>query len=85
MKHMRFGEKFVRLIEDSHQNISTRFILNDLTPEIWLSFSFQQGDPISILLYLIYKEPLLVYLGLKLKGLKISNFKETDKDYCDDI
>ncbi len=38
-----------------------------------------------MLLYLIYVEPLLVYLGLKLKGLKISNFKETDNDYCDDI
>ena len=38
-----------------------------------------------MLLNLIYVEPLLVYLGLKLKGLKISNFTETNKDYCDDI
>ena len=59
--------------------------MNGLTPEILLSFSFRQGDPISMLLYLIYVEPLLVYLGLQLRGLKISNFTETDNDYCDDI
>ena len=85
MKHMNFGEKFIRLIEDCHRNITTRFVLNVLTSEIFLSFSFRQGDPISMLLYLIYVEPLLVYLGLNIHGLKISNFKEIDDDFCDDI
>ena len=40
---------------------------------------------IHIRIYLIYVEPLLVYLGLMLQGLKISSFTEIDNDFCDDI
>ena len=82
---MNFGEKFIRLIKDSHHNITTRFILNGLTEAILLTFSFRQGDAISMLLYLIYIEPLLVKLGNLLKGLKIGDFNEIDNDYCDDV
>ena len=85
MKRMNFGDKFIRLIKDSHQDISTRFILNGLTKAILLTFSFRQGDAISMLLYLIYIEPLLVKLGKELKGFKMPDFTEVDNDYCDDV
>lgn len=61
------------------------FILNGLTEAIKLTFSFRQGDPISMILYLIYIEPLLVMLGKNLQGLQFPNFREIDDDYCDDI
>ena len=48
-------------------------------------FSFRQGDPISMRLYLIHIEPLLVMLGRKLHGLRFPNFSEVDNDYCDDV
>ena len=82
---MNFGEKFIRIIIDSHTNITTRFILNGLTEAINLLFSFRQGDPISMMLYLIYIEPLLVMLGNKLQGLRFPHFQEIDDDYCDDV
>ena len=60
LKHMNFGDKFIRLMEDTNRSITTRLILNSLSDEIRLTFSFRQGDPI---LYLIYVEPLLIKLG----------------------
>ena len=85
LRHMNFGEKFIRIIIDSHTNITTKFILNGLTEAVELLFSFRQGDPISMMLYLIYIEPLLVMLGRKLQGLRFPNFSEVDDDYCDDV
>ena len=85
LKHMNFGDKFIRIIIDSHTDITTQFILNGLTEAIKLLFSFRQGDPISMLLYLIYIEPLLVKLGKELHGLHFPNFPEVDEDYCDDV
>ena len=85
LRCMGFGEKFIRIIIDSHTDITTRFILNGLTEAIKLTFSFRQGDPISMILYLIYIEPLLVMLGKNLQGLQFPNFREIDDDYCDDI
>ena len=74
LEHMNFGAKFIRLIKDSHKDITTRFILNGLTEEIFLTFSFRQGDAISMLLYLIYIEPLLVKLGRLLRGFRMPDF-----------
>ena len=85
LRYMNFGEKFIRIIIDSHTDITTRFILNGLTKPVSLLFSFRQGDPISMLLYLIYIEPLLVKLGQNLQGLRFPNFSEVDEDYCDDV
>ena len=85
LKHMNFGDKFIRLMKDTHHNITTRLILNSLTDEIRLTFSFRQGDPISMILYLIYVEPLLIKLGELLQGFHMANFTELDNDFCDDV
>ena len=84
-QQMNFGEKFIKMMIDSHKDITTQFILNGLTEAISLTFSFRQGDPISMILYLIYIEPLLVKLGEVLSGLNIDAFNETDNDFCDDV
>ena len=70
---------------DTHRNITPRLILHSLSDEIRLSFSFRQGDPISMILYLIYVEPLLIKLGELLRGFQMPNFNEVDNDYCDDV
>ena len=72
-------------MEDTHRIITTRLILNSLSDEIRLTFSFRQGDPISMILYLIYVEPLLVKLRELLSGFMMPNFNEIDNDYCDDV
>ena len=85
LKHLNFGEKFIRILEDSHRDITTQLILNSLSEEIKLTFSFRQGDPISMILYLIYVEPLLIKLAEVLKGFQMANLKEIDNDYWDDV
>jgi hypothetical protein len=75
LEQMNFGQKFIRLIIDTHKDITTQFILNGLTEAIALTFSFRQGDAISMIFYLIYMEPVLVKLGQILHGVNIGNFK----------
>ena len=85
LRHMNFGGKFIRIIIDSHTNITTKFTLNGLAEAVMLLFSFCQGDSISIMLYLIYKETLLVIIGTKLQGIRFQKNSGVDDDYCDDV
>ena len=45
-----------------HVGAKTRFILQFLSKAIEVNFSIRQGDPLAMLLYIIYIEPLLLYL-----------------------
>ena len=64
---------------------TTRFLLTFLTDPIRVLFSIRQGDPLSMLLYIIYIEPLLVKINKLTKGLCVSNLVQKDDDYCDDL
>ena len=85
MKAMNFSEKFCDWIAMLHKGAKTRFILDFLTEEIELSFSIRQGDPLSMLLFIIYVEPLLMYLERKVGGIRVGSIIQTDESYCDDI
>ena len=63
-----------------------RFILaGGLTRVIELLFSIRQGDPLAMLLYIVYIEPLLITLERKMTGLKVATFDEKLEAYCDDM
>ena len=47
-------------------------------------FSIRQGDPLSIILYIIYVEPLLIALKISLLGSRVASVKQTNEAYCDD-
>ena len=68
-----------------HDGSNTRFLLNFLTDPIRVLFSIRQGDPLSMLLYIIYIEPLLLMITRLTKGLCVSSLVQRDEDYCDDI
>ena len=90
MEAMGFGETFIKWVGMCHNNITTRFILDKLsdTIKLMLMFSIRQGDPWSMVPYILYIEPLLLCLGrhLKaLKGLQMASFNQVDEDFCDDI
>ena len=68
-----------------HKGASTRFILSVLSNPVKVLFSIRQGDPIAMLLYIVYIEPLLLMIRRECMGLKISFFKQVDADYCDDV
>ena len=53
MQAMEFPEDFVKWILMLHEGATTRFILGFLTDPISVLFSIRQGDPLSMLLYII--------------------------------
>ena len=68
MEAMNFGEKFIDWIKMCHRGATTCFILNFLTKPIDLLMSVRQGDPMAMLLFLIYMEPLLMMIRRSIKG-----------------
>ena len=86
MKKMGFGDKFITWIDMLHADAKTCFLLANLTDPILLSFSIRQGDPLAMLLYIIYIEPLLVYIGKRVSGLQVLHpLQGGTEAYCDDI
>jgi hypothetical protein len=85
MQKMNFGGVFTSWICMLHEGARTRFILGFLTRAIEVRFSIRQGDPLSMILYIIYVEPLLIALERSLVGLKIASVRQTLEAYCDDL
>ena len=67
------------------RELSTRLILTRLTRTILLKFSIRQGDPLAMLLYILYIEPLLWTLEKKICGLRVNNIEQKLEAYCDDV
>ena len=85
MEKMNFGVKFTSWILMLHEGATTRLILTRLTRAIQLRFSIRQGDPLAMLLYIVYIEPLLWTLERKINGLRVKNFVQKLEAYCDDV
>ena len=85
MKRMNFGDKFVDWILMLHDGASTRLILTRLSRAIQLRFSIRQGDPLAMLLYILYVEPLLWTLEKKITGLRVDSIEQKLEAYCDDV
>jgi hypothetical protein len=85
MKKMNFSKKFCNWIRMLHAGARTRFILKNLTRSVRVSFSIRQGDPLSMLLYIVYIEPLLIYIEGRIAGLSIPNIQPSLDAYCDDV
>ena len=86
MEKMEFPEEFRRWVEMLHNGATTRLILpTGLSREIAVTFSFRQGDPIALNLYILQHEPFLRVMRNNCSGLTITNFRQLDVDFCDDI
>ena len=68
-----------------HIGAKTKFLLGKLSRSILISFSIRQGDPLAMLLYILYIEPLIVYIEARIVGLHIKNLKQGVEAYCDDF
>ena len=74
-----------------HHKATTRFILKRLTDVIELLFSIRQGDPLAMILYILYMEPFLVALEAELTGYtlgeqnQIGKFQQKIEAFCDDV
>ena len=85
MKKMNFGDVFTSWISMLHEGARTRFILTSLSRAIEVIFSIRQGDPLAMLLYIVYIEPLLLALERNMVGLKVHTKEQKVEGYCDDI
>ena len=85
MRKMNFSEKFCKWVKMLHVGAKTKFILQFLTKAIEVSFSIRQGDPLAMILYIIYIEPLLLYLERVLVGIKVASIPQCIEAYCDDV
>ena len=85
MQAMEFPVTFINWILMLHEGATTRFILKLLTDPIKVLFSIRQGDPLSMLLYIIYIEPLLMMMRRMTRGLTVSLVQQKDEDFCDDV
>ena len=94
MRKMGFGNTFCSWMKMLHLDASTRFVLVKLSREISVSFSIRQGDPLAMLLFIIYIEPLLIYIERRAKGLPLlrplaspsgNEVVQCVEAYCDDL
>ena len=85
MEAMDFPRTFIDWNLMLHEGATTRFILNVLTDPIDVLFSIRQGDPLSMLLYVIYIGPRLMMIKKMTRGLNVSFVQQKDEDFCDDV
>ena len=71
MEKMKFKKNFLFWIKSIHKNISTSFLLNNISEAIDILFSLRQGDSLSMAFFIILVEPLLLMISKVLKGLKV--------------
>ena len=85
LKRMNFSPTFISWIKMLHEGAQTKFILNELTDSILVSFSIRQGDPLSMILFILYIEPFLLHLDRTLTGVTISGVPQVVEAFCDDV
>ena len=56
----------------------TRFLLKKISKVVSISFSVHQGDPLALVLYLLYVEPLLQMIKRNLTGIIIGDIPYVD-------
>ena len=73
MKIMNFPEKFVNWIVLLHKDAKTKLLLNFISDPISVLASVRQGDPISMILFILYIEPLLLQLSRVIQGYSLKS------------
>jgi hypothetical protein len=82
---MGFGDGFRGVVATLHRGATASFLLHRITPEVPITFSIRQGDPIAMLLYNIQLQPYLLRLEDFLPGVVFPDFEEKVEAYVDDV
>ena len=98
MAAMNFDPVFIQWIVILHKGAKTRLLLSDLiTDTIAVDFSIRQGDPVAMILYVIYGEPLFLKIQHLLSGFClrapllshpqtcVDAVSEKEENYVDDL
>ena len=94
---MGFDSKFLEWVVMLNQGVTTRFILQSLSQPVDIKISVRQGDPIAMVLFIVFVEPLLVRIRNLNVGLAVLKLdvrggvdhdwvcQQKDEVYVDDI
>ena len=85
MEKMGFSPLFCSWIHMLHHNAQTKFLLGRISRAIDISFSIRQGDPLAMLLYILYIEPLIIFIERRVSGIGFPNFHQSVEAFCDDL
>jgi hypothetical protein len=85
LEAMGVGRIFRGWIKTLHRGASAKFLLHKLSLPLLILFSIRQGDPLAMLLFLFYIEPLLRRLQSDLTGLRVGTAREASLGYVDDV
>ncbi|MCP3679995.1 MAG: hypothetical protein GY782_06940, partial [Gammaproteobacteria bacterium] len=72
MRAMNIPEVFISWVLLLHDGATTRLLLDFISGPIDLTFSVRQGDPIAMILFLIYVGPLLLRMEEETKGVSLA-------------
>ena len=68
---MGFPKKFINWVAMCHKGAMTRFLLKNMSKVVQVSFSVRQGDPLALVLYMLYVEPLLQMIKQTFRGISM--------------
>ena len=71
MEAMAFNPTFISWVLLLHKGAKTRLLLSFVSDLIEVLFSVRQGDPLSMVLFIIYIEPLLLKICALINGYKL--------------
>jgi Reverse transcriptase (RNA-dependent DNA polymerase) len=81
-----FPERFIELLKNLYKNAKSRILVNGfLTNNISIKRSVRQGCPLSMVLFVLYIEPLLKMLNEVISGELIGQSVMKSLAYADDI
>ena len=73
MAAMNFSKTFIEWILLMHRDVKTKLLLNFISDPITILFSILQGNQLSMILFFLYIEPLLLYLIRTIKGYALKS------------
>ena len=78
MKAMNIPDVFIYWVLMLHVGAKTRILLDFVSKPINLTFSVRQGDPIAMILFLLYVEPLLLCMEEVTTGVSLATRQVRD-------
>jgi exonuclease III len=81
-----FPRQFIEIIRRLYQRASSKILINGfLTDDVHIQRSVRQGCPLSMILFVMYIEPLIRMMSAALEGIQVGNDFIRTIGYADDL
>ncbi len=85
LEAMGFGVVLCHWVATLHRQVSARFMLHTLSPEMAVELFIHQGDPVAPIFFVIYIQLFLVCLEDLLRGIFMAGLRKASFGYMDDV